>query len=565
MRDRLLVSTLLLIAVNGLPLAGVVFFEWTVYEVLLLFWAENLVIGLFTVTRFVTLARRKGENRAWFMAPFFLFHYGMFTMVHGMFVVSMFRPDDHAASDFGLMIPFLALLLSHGTSYVLNFIGRREYESVTANEVMVAPYKRIVILHITILAGGGLVTYLGSPMAALALLVVLKTAIDVFTHVREHRRKRAAERRERETGRPDSDVFRLWESPVKGAETAARPAPHDAEDLVAELRPQLEELEQTRRSLRRGAILRLVAIVLVLLVGVNAAIYLLGGGLEEGLEAVQPFLAFASTAAVMVLVVLSFVLFRRAQQKWEREACTALVPRVAEATGRGLDYRTDVNGREWVRPWVTLGLIRHWNSGRAQHWFSGVREGLQFEAVHADLQYRSGGKNSSTEQVFSGLLFRVRTDGDVKPGVAVNPNSSVLARALSGRTVPTGDERFDEAFLAGPEEGASVDSEHVRRTLTPELREALLTLRDVHETVSAVSAGLKYDALYLALSLSEERRVLGPLRAMQGAPFLDVGHVLHGQSRLDAGVRAMLADLELIDRVLARLGPALQGRGADSV
>ncbi|WP_019591862.1 DUF6498-containing protein [Thioalkalivibrio sp. ALE20] len=564
MRDRVLVTSLLLVAVNGLPLAGVVFFDWTVYEVLLLFWAENLVIGLFTVTRFVTLARRKGENRAWFMAPFFLFHYGMFTMVHGIFVVTMFRPDDHAASDFGLMIPFLALLLSHGTSYVLNFIGRREYESVTANEVMVAPYKRIVVLHVTILAGGGLVTYLGSPMAALALLVVLKTAIDVFTHVREHRRKRAAERRERETGRADSHVFRLWESPAAATETAARPATADPDDLVAELRPQLQELEQTRRSLRRGAILRLIAIVLVLLVGVNGAIYLLGGGLDEGLEAVQPFLAFASTAAVMVLFVLSFALFRRAQQKWESEACTVLVPRVAEATGRGLDYRIDVNAREWVQPWVTLGLIRHWNSGGAQHRFSGGRQGLQFEAVHADLKYRSGGKNSSTEQVFSGLLFRVRTDGDVNPGVAVNPNSSVLARALSGQTVPTGDERFDEAFLVGPEEGASVDAGHVRATLPRELREALLTLREVDDKVIAVSVGLKYDALYLALWLSEERRVLGPLRVMQGARFLDVGHVMSGQSRLDSGVRAMLADMELIDRVLAHLQPALQGTGPRS-
>jgi len=43
-----------------------------------------------------------------------------------------------------------------------------------------------MVLHVVILGGGFLVTMLGSPLIALALLVVLKTGLDLFAHLREH-------------------------------------------------------------------------------------------------------------------------------------------------------------------------------------------------------------------------------------------------------------------------------------------------------------------------------------------------------------------------------------------
>jgi hypothetical protein len=213
MTTNLRLSTALLIAVNLLPLVGVLFFNWSVYEILLLFWAENLVIGFYTVARFVSLFRRNGDGRVLLLIPFFCLHYGIFTIVHGVFVLAMFRPEDHVSGQaaMSLWIPFLALLISHGASYVMNFLGNGEYREITAEEVMTAPYRRVVILHLTILGGGFLVTWLGQPLAALVLLVVLKIVIDVVTHQKEHRSKLEAERRERETGRADSDVFRNWD------------------------------------------------------------------------------------------------------------------------------------------------------------------------------------------------------------------------------------------------------------------------------------------------------------------------------------------------------------------
>lgn len=43
-----------------------------------------------------------------------------------------------------------------------------------------------MVLHSVILGGGAAVMALGEPLVALVMLVVLKTAVDVVAHRREH-------------------------------------------------------------------------------------------------------------------------------------------------------------------------------------------------------------------------------------------------------------------------------------------------------------------------------------------------------------------------------------------
>jgi hypothetical protein len=51
---------------------------------------------------------------------------------------------------------------------------------------MAEPYTRIVVMHLTVMAGGFLTLVLRTPQAALLLLIVLKTAADLRAHLREH-------------------------------------------------------------------------------------------------------------------------------------------------------------------------------------------------------------------------------------------------------------------------------------------------------------------------------------------------------------------------------------------
>jgi uncharacterized protein DUF6498 len=189
----------ILVAANLVPLAGVLFFGWTVFATLLLFWAENVIVGVFNVLRMLTATPQSAAMWAvkLFMIPFFTFHYGMFVFVHGVFVLQLFggvhvRGFPTAAMFYqaiqaaGIAPAAWGLALSHGVSFAFNYIGAGQYRTVLVPQLMVRPYGRVMVMHVVILVGGFLVQLLGSPVIALALLVVLKTALDLRAHLREH-------------------------------------------------------------------------------------------------------------------------------------------------------------------------------------------------------------------------------------------------------------------------------------------------------------------------------------------------------------------------------------------
>lgn len=79
-----------------------------------------------------------------------------------------------------------ALLISHGLSFAINFIGKKEYKKTDIGRQMFTPYARIVLIHLTILFGGGISLVFQTPVFALVILIVLKTLLDITVHAREH-------------------------------------------------------------------------------------------------------------------------------------------------------------------------------------------------------------------------------------------------------------------------------------------------------------------------------------------------------------------------------------------
>ena len=79
-----------------------------------------------------------------------------------------------------------SLFLSHGVSFVHNYLIAGEYKTSKPNELMAQPYSRIIVMHIAILGGGFLSVKMGSPVGVLIVLIALKTIIDVKFHLRQH-------------------------------------------------------------------------------------------------------------------------------------------------------------------------------------------------------------------------------------------------------------------------------------------------------------------------------------------------------------------------------------------
>jgi Family of unknown function (DUF6498) len=195
-------SVIALLVANLVPMYGVFVLGWEVFPLILLFWLENIVIGVVNVLKILTA---RPDDRMWwvgkaFLIPFFIVHYGGFTFVHGIFVFALFggatpfAPADMSASavlhtirSSGVLWGALALLASHGLSFVTNYLGAGEYRNADPKVLMGQPYARVIVLHLTIIFGGFVMVALGSPRAGLLLLVLLKIGMDLRAHLTERR------------------------------------------------------------------------------------------------------------------------------------------------------------------------------------------------------------------------------------------------------------------------------------------------------------------------------------------------------------------------------------------
>jgi hypothetical protein len=236
---QLRLSAVALVLANLVPLAGVLYWEWSVSSVVILYWFENVVIGVINVLRMamaspksldlLALAKeRAGDDEAklaaieqalgrmnmpairhglkLFLIPFFIVHYFGFCAGHGVFVFSMFGDgndffgESQGLNPFGvigravaifstpLAVAASALALSHAFSFVQNYLIGREYERMNVRRLMVMPYGRIIALHMTIIFGGIATMALGEPLWVVVILVTVKTVVDLKMHLSEHRK-----------------------------------------------------------------------------------------------------------------------------------------------------------------------------------------------------------------------------------------------------------------------------------------------------------------------------------------------------------------------------------------
>jgi hypothetical protein len=200
-----------LLLANLIPVFGVLFMDWDVGAIIVLYWAENLVIGFYTILKMLVAGRQDAIGRI----LFFCLHYGGFCTVHGLFVLKLTEyagiagmPATEpswpgplivlekffnlissvlAAAPDEFIWVLLAMILSHGVSFLLLYIGQGEFRETTISKLMKAPYQRIAVLHITVIIGAFLVVKLKSPLGLLLALVALKTGMDIMLHNRSHR------------------------------------------------------------------------------------------------------------------------------------------------------------------------------------------------------------------------------------------------------------------------------------------------------------------------------------------------------------------------------------------
>lgn len=222
------VSVLVVVAVNLVPVYFLATDRWEPGDVLVAYWLENVVVGVFALGKIVTargtkvvasgmtitstrtingrstrsVRRADAPGSRPVLAGFFVVHFGIFTLVHGVFTALLAFSIGVSGTARGWVLMVAALVLSHGFSTWLHWVRRGERDRVSPSQAMTQPYARIVVLHVVVLgsffllfhgfgSSGGFLGGTSQPtserLAPALLLIGLKTVVDVITHVRQHR------------------------------------------------------------------------------------------------------------------------------------------------------------------------------------------------------------------------------------------------------------------------------------------------------------------------------------------------------------------------------------------
>jgi hypothetical protein len=196
--------------------------EWGYYEVMLIYWVEVIILGCYNVLRMLVVgvagaaplgawAARWVDlgstlNRLALTAigvGFFVVKFGTFALSIGLFVLLLpaFLAVEGDGSGSSLHRALLAagpgfltaagvLCLSHGVSFVRNFLAGREYDRIDVVSLAFWPYVRLSLVAVTLLVGlaiAGVLPGVGRHAAFAGAMVLLKLGVDLISHLFEHR------------------------------------------------------------------------------------------------------------------------------------------------------------------------------------------------------------------------------------------------------------------------------------------------------------------------------------------------------------------------------------------
>ena len=161
-----------------LPLVGLFAWGWDWRPIVLLYWLENITLGGVV---FIALVRRArgGEGIATGLpAGFFAMHYGIFTFVHGVFVIVMIGLvpiiADTPAAPFN---PLWLVLIWLATTAVQWMLALRADPPPVGG--IAKAYGRVIVLHLTVIGAVWLIVAFGLPSIVAVFLVVLHAVVDI--------------------------------------------------------------------------------------------------------------------------------------------------------------------------------------------------------------------------------------------------------------------------------------------------------------------------------------------------------------------------------------------------
>lgn len=180
----------LIILTNAIPLIGVLIFGWELRSILLLYWAENIILGAATLLKIFSYFPPDAQplKAKLFLGAFFTVHFGIFCFVHLIFLLVLSSTDLGATPTIpdlsnlgrGIIYALLSMVAFQIYDYYTSFIQSGKYRHPgIEGKIVSAPYKHIVVIHIAIIFGAIIAVFLGTPIAILLIIIAGKTITDL--------------------------------------------------------------------------------------------------------------------------------------------------------------------------------------------------------------------------------------------------------------------------------------------------------------------------------------------------------------------------------------------------
>lgn len=182
------------IAGNIISIYLAIKYDWPLHQIMWVYWAQSVIIGVMNVIRMLSLKEFSTENlrqngqrvpetqaakRG--IAGFFALHYGMFHFVYAIFLWQEQPLNALSMNEVMLMmLGVSAFVGSHSFSLMHNMQSDFREAKPNLGTLMFYPYLRIIPMHLAIIFGG-MIESLG-----LLIFMGLKTLADAGTHMVEH-------------------------------------------------------------------------------------------------------------------------------------------------------------------------------------------------------------------------------------------------------------------------------------------------------------------------------------------------------------------------------------------
>lgn len=204
-------SVLVLVLMNLIPVYGVIFEGWSAFDIVFIYVAETIIIGLLNVLKMAFASTIDSGSKPaspitllalkFFIIPFFIFHYFLFVSVQNIFLFVFLKGHDLedlleipqsfwevlSANNFEIGISVASIFGSHLYSFLFNYLGNKEYEKIGLPILMFQPYKRIFIQQFVVIIGIILMTVFNTPTVFVLILVFFKIIVDAKMHIKIHK------------------------------------------------------------------------------------------------------------------------------------------------------------------------------------------------------------------------------------------------------------------------------------------------------------------------------------------------------------------------------------------